>query len=179
MGIEVWFNSNWQWIIALAAIAVPIVVAWGQKKQVTETIKGQTKQLHGSMLLRVFDTLSTNESRTERGKLKKFYCAHKENPNYDDNTDIRETADHVVLTFDKVCVLAIGGYLDTEEFEEIYGEMIVKFWKALKSDIKNNQSENRKGYARYFNELGKKLSEDSRYKETDLCFDSDNSDSSV
>ena len=139
----------------------------------------QRKNYRSSMLLKVFNELSTDSAREKREKVYDFFCKYKMKPTKEtpyDHADfdrlkeeieeekfkeIRKTANSVELSMERVCLLVEEGYIDEEEIKKHYGEMIVKSWKALRYDIEQNQGPNRKGYAVNFERLAKKFRDDS------------------
>jgi len=158
----------------VSIIAVSIAVFFGVLGW-----KFQRKKYRSSMLLIVFDELSTDKAREKREKVYHFYCKYKLEPteeyqyehvDFDKTNDeikknfkgIREIANSVELSMERVCLLAEEDLIDKKEIKKHYGEMIVKSWKALRYDIEIHQSPNREGYAVNFDKLAKEFCDDKK-----------------
>ena len=153
--------EDWQWVITAIIAFVSIIIVYiiykktskfqeeglkviteNQTKQLSVTTEHQKKQLHGSMLLKAFEALSTNQARNEREIIYSYFCHENRNPDYDKHPKIKKIVDSVELTFDKVSILIQQDYLNSEEMEKTYAIMFVKTRKALENDIKKYSKSN-------------------------------------
>lgn len=108
------------------------------------------KELQVNTLSRVFQLLSTEDVRKARRIVHEEYCRlkksslpikfekSKENPNLEDQVDL------VLSSFDQVSVLVLNRLIDKELFYDTYGEMIVRDWKTLETEIIQRQNKNPK-----------------------------------
>ena len=143
---EIWENVQfWGVIVAIIAVIMGVVFNLINKRY-------QKKQLQVTTLFKVFDLLSSEDSRQARRFIYEERCRLlKDNkPVIFDRTDsVINMADKVKSSFDLTSVMVLNGLLDEDLFFKIYGGMIVRSWLALEEDIQNDWKQNKKHCENY------------------------------
>lgn len=146
LGIKLQDDAN---RINFGLLIASIVIGIGTVIALSSNVIFSRRQVKTDALFKVFDLLSTTEVRKARTTIRKEYCRQKklgikevkfENTN--EIPDLKEQVDLVLSSFDKSSVIVLNKLLDDDSFFDAYGEMIVRDWKTLKSEITMRQQNN-------------------------------------
>ena len=108
------------------------------------------KDLQTKSLSKIFDLLSREDVRNARRTIHEEYCRMEKNnlkiefvksekiPDLDDKVDL------ILSSLDQVSVLVLNGLVDKELFFDTYGELLVRDWNTLQTEIEKRQVKNEK-----------------------------------
>jgi len=98
-------------------------------------------------MIKVFDLLSSSESKETRRMIYEEYCRLKKEGKpiiFDKTTAIKNEYDKLKSSFNFVSELIIDGSLDEELFFKIYGGKVIRVWEALEQNILKDRISNPK-----------------------------------
>lgn len=159
LGIKLQDDSN---KINSGLLIATIFVGAGTVIALSSNVIFSSRQVKTSALLKVFDLLSTPEVRKAREIIHKEYCRQKKEnqtisfKNTEEIQDLEEKVDLVLSSLHQASVIVTKGLLDEETFFDAYGQMIVRDWKTLQSEILKRMQDNPE-ILKHFTELKEKF----------------------
>ncbi|MCV0367326.1 MAG: hypothetical protein K5798_08725 [Nitrosopumilus sp.] len=114
------------------------------QKQFKEQIKLMNVDVHSKTMSRIFELLTNPEMKKHKQKVANGYWSFKNNnePAIFSTGSASISASIVKQAFDQACLLYELGLVDHEQFLAVYGGTVVRFWKILEDDVKDDQRHN-------------------------------------
>ena len=135
--------------IILSGVIISAIIGLLTVGALASSVFFSSKQVKTSALFKVFDLLSTPDVRRARTAIHKEYRRQKKLgikeirfKNTEESPHLEDDVDLVLSSFDQASIIVINKLLDEESFFDAYGEMIVREWKTLKTEILERQSKN-------------------------------------
>lgn len=114
------------------------------QEQFQEQIKLMNVDVHSKTMSRIFELLTNPEMKKHKQTVANGYWSFKDTkkPVIFETGSASTSASIVKQAFDQACLLYELGLVDHEQFIAVYGGTVVRFWKILEEDIKDDQKHN-------------------------------------
>lgn len=131
------------------------------QKQFDEQMKIMTVDVQAKTMARIFELLTNPTMKKHKQTVANGYWAFKDakKPVIFQTGSASTSASIVKQAFDQACLQYELGLVDQEQFCAVYGGTVVRFWKILEEDVKDDQKGNPE-ICKFFQRVAQKFIDD-------------------